>query len=137
MEDRFAVYHIQFGQLYRIIEKCFEDPHFDILSLEEKNIVYDYIVIHCSGKYYNQNRLRYYIRHAVGLVDKSHTCEILIDILVKSLINTDLSIGELYSEDYKQLLIEDRKLNKKLLKHKNELNINYFWHKLCFCFCVR
>lgn len=133
------VYYIEPGHLHILIEIILKHYKFKILDDEQKEKLRYYLIYNCSNKYYNENRMRYFIKKSFKEVNYEYNIDELIDILLKELINTDLSIGFLSQEEYLNLLKKNYK-DEKLYKNNNkkiyEIKLNKLINKDCCIDCI-
>ena len=80
------IYYIQPGYLHILIEKILKHYKFEILEDEQKEKLHYNLIYNCSNKYYNENRIRYFIKKSFKDVNYKYNVDELIDILLKELI---------------------------------------------------
>lgn len=132
------VYYIQPGHLHILIEKILKHYKFEILNDEQKEILHNNLIYNCSNKYYNENRIRYFIKISFKDFNKISNINELIDILLKELINTNLSIGFLSQEEYLNLLKKNYE-NKTIYQNHNynyKIKFNKLINKDCCIDCI-
>lgn len=132
------VYYIQPGYLHILIEKILKHYKFEILDDEQKEKLHYNLIYNCSNKYYNENRIRYFIKKSFKDVNYKYNVDELIDILLKELINTNLSIGFLSQEEYLNLLKKNYKSKTIYRNHNYNYKIKFtkLINKDCCIDCI-
>jgi len=109
-QDRY-VYYLTDRCLHNIIEISFKNYKFDILNEYEKNELYFILIKNCANRYYNENRIRYFVKKSMKLIESKYVIEELVDIIVKEMINTKLAIEYMSKENYLILVSYEHQRN--------------------------
>ena len=118
MDNERFVYRLSCGHLHILIEECIADPTFEILKPNQRELFREFMMVKCANRHYNENRIRHYVRQALVYAGYDSPVCRLEDVVVKKLINTQLSIGRFTSKEYQEMLIEDENIVKRV--HSNE-----------------
>ena len=97
------VYYLSDRCLHNILEICFKNYKFDILDQYEKDELYFILMKNCANRYYNENRIRYFVRKSMKRMESKCIIKELVDILVKEMINTELAIVVSYEQQQKNI----------------------------------
>ena len=105
------VYYLSDRCLHNILEICFKNYKFDILDQYEKDELYFILMKNCANRYYNENRIRYFVKKSMKLIESKYVIEELVDIIVKEMINAKLAIEYMSKENYLILLSYEHEQN--------------------------
>ena len=114
------VYYVSEACLHNIVEYSLKDCKFDVLNIYEKNELYFNLMNSCSNRYYNENRIRYFVKKSMKHISSKYVIDEFIDIIVKHMINTKIAVDYVSKEKYYILLSEER-VNKDInIKQSNK-----------------
>ena len=118
------VYYLSDRCLHNILEICFKNYKFDILDKYEKDELYFVLMKNCANRYYNENRIRYFVRKSMKRMESKCIIKELVDILVKEMINTELAIEYMSKENY-LILVSYEQQQKNINVSSKEFNCEY------------